>query len=534
MQISPISSPFFSTGLSIKPLVPAVQTATSLNAGPSLRDFGRLVLDFEDAQRSLSLASRSRTLSQSQSGQALSRDLGLSNEPVSTVLRSLSELNRVTTSFGPRSPDFAGGSTSEVTISGQYSGANGDDTLTFEAITGGVLGQNAVAFQVTDAAGDLVDEFVVNPGQADDAVSLSNGLRVEFSDGNVIAGDSFQVNVFSSIGSAPNPDNPFNGTGDQDPLFSPGISVGAGSFVINEVTIEIAEDDSLNSVLERITSSDAGVTAFFNSNIERVVLVQDTPGPGQDIRLGLDTSGFLGATLLFNENVVRGAIDQSNVVIESVNSLNGIFSGSFRVNGEDVSIDIESDSLADVLQRVNDLGVGVTASLNPASGRVSFTADGSDSFTLEDGDSNFLTRLDIDEGTFTRSNSPGRASLENRGAFQERLVEFVQAYERLFEQDFQGLAVGTVASIRSSIEAQVTGAFEDFLGESGSRTLRSGLGLDFVLGSNGHRVLEIDQRSLGRNLDQDAAGLVDLLFADREGDRRAGFVTGLGLSLIHI
>ena len=72
----------------------------------------------------------------------------------------------------------------------------------------------------------------------------------------------------------------------------------AGSFDVNGVSITVAANDTINSVLAKIDASAAGVTATFDATREEVVLTQKTEGAANDIVLANDTSGFLAATKL--------------------------------------------------------------------------------------------------------------------------------------------------------------------------------------------------------------------------------------------
>ena len=72
----------------------------------------------------------------------------------------------------------------------------------------------------------------------------------------------------------------------------------AGSFTINGIQIDILDTDTLNSVVSKITNSSAGVIATFDVATERVLLTQKTLGPGGQIVLGGDSSGFFDAVKL--------------------------------------------------------------------------------------------------------------------------------------------------------------------------------------------------------------------------------------------
>ena len=89
---------------------------------------------------------------------------------------------------------------------------------------------------------------------------------------------------------------------------------GAGSFAINGVAIDYnVNTDSLSAVLARITASDAGVTASYDSSNDRVVLTNKTTG---DVGLGISegAGGLLGALGLSSGSTLsRGKDTQYSV-----------------------------------------------------------------------------------------------------------------------------------------------------------------------------------------------------------------------------
>ena len=54
--------------------------------------------------------------------------------------------------------------------------------------------------------------------------------------------------------------------------------------------------------------------------------------------------------------------------------MESVQSGTLSINNVDIAIDINSDSLQDVLDRINSSDIGVTASLNGDNDRISLTA----------------------------------------------------------------------------------------------------------------------------------------------------------------
>ena len=71
-----------------------------------------------------------------------------------------------------------------------------------------------------------------------------------------------------TMGTHVNVDAAFDATGRDAPLFDDGLSVHAGSFEVNGVTIDVAADDTVQSVLASISASAAGVTAAYDEDTQ--------------------------------------------------------------------------------------------------------------------------------------------------------------------------------------------------------------------------------------------------------------------------
>lgn len=454
--------------------------------------------------------------------------IGLSTASSPTTLRSVEEVNTTPTSFSPSHPEFDGSSSSSPFVGGIYSGENGDDTLTVTATFGGVIGLTPINLEVRDSEGGLVDTVNMGFSSAGTVFTLSNGLELSFSSGSITGGDSFEIDVSQSVGSAARADNPFDGVGDFGAGFEAGFSVSDGSFDVNGVSISVDESDTLNDVLSRITASAAGVTATFDTATETVLLTQKTAGPTEDILLENDTSGLLAATKLDAAVAVPGALDERDALISQVAALSGIQSGTFLINGQTLTVDILQDSLQDVIDRINSSGAGAVASFDSSQGKFSIQSTDGDTLEVGNGTSNLFAALDIAEGTFERVNESSRTRFEDPKALRRNLLEFASAYKKVFQGSYSGFGTGTVKSMRGQLDSIVAEAFDDVLQKSGKGSLRSGLGIDFSAGDGAYRLLEVDSSRLGRALDRDGEELAEFLFAEADDDGVDGLITALG------
>ena len=332
-------------------------------------------------------------------------------------------------SFSPVQPDWAG-SDALVTIGGVYDGSNGTDTLTFQVNRDGTHGEDDLQIKVYNSNNDQIDKFdIKKEDPIDKQYTLSNGLTFTLGEGDLLKDTPITIEVFDSIGTAVDPNKSFNGTRADDPNLEPGLNVSNGSFQINGITIDVNADDSLNSVLDRINQSDAGVTATFDVANETVLLTQKTPGSTSDIVLENDTSGFLAAVKLEGATATPGSSSEADNPLAQVESFHAVQSGNISVNGTSISIGVNTDSLNDVLDRINASGAGVKASFNSASQKVTLNSDNADSqMNLSDGATHFFSAVGISEGTYNSLNDLIQAEGIDVVNTPDRIVEFVKTF----------------------------------------------------------------------------------------------------------
>jgi hypothetical protein len=324
-----------------------------------------------------------------------------------TTLQSTEEINAsITPAYSSDPTDWTGSSTAQPTISGEYDGSNGGGTLTFEVTKGGTVGSSNIQIKVYDPNNVQIDVVSVHKSHsAGGEYTLSNGLVVSFSDGDMAKNDTFTLEVYDTVDQAVNPDNLFNGTGAADPNFESGLDVTAGSFEINGTTIDVAADDSINSVLDKINQSAAGVTATFDAATETVLLTQDTTGSTPDIVLSNDTSGFVAAVKLDSAVAVPGedgtVTEDPATPLAEVQTFSSVTSGSISVNGVSIDIDVNTDSLNDILDSITASAADVSASYDSNTKRVTLSANDSESqLILDSGSTGFFPAVEITDGTY--------------------------------------------------------------------------------------------------------------------------------------
>jgi hypothetical protein len=152
-------------------------------------------------------------------------------------------------------------------------------------------------------------------------------------------------------------------------MFDPGVSVGAGTFTINGVSITVAADDTVNTVLARINASGAGVTATFDSTTQlaRLTSAQHTSSP---ITLAGDTSGFLAAMKL-DGTAQRSSGSETRLAFDSplasFAEYADVSAGTLTLNGQQIAIDPQTMTVRDLVAALDSVA-GVDASLDEWTG----------------------------------------------------------------------------------------------------------------------------------------------------------------------
>jgi flagellar hook-associated protein 2 len=186
--------------------------------------------------------------------------------------------------------------------------------------------------------------------------------------------------------------------------------VTAGTFTVNGKSITVATSDTLQSVFDQInTATNGAVTGSYNATTDEISLNSSSP-----ITLGsdTDTSNFLQSAELYNNGTgtitstgALGGINLSNKLnsanLSTAISDGGSGAGQFMINGVPINFNATSDTVTDVLQRINDSTAGVTATYDSLNNRFQLTdtSPGNVGISLQDVTGNFLAATGLSTGT---------------------------------------------------------------------------------------------------------------------------------------
>jgi len=292
------------------------------------------------------------------------------------------------------------GNTAAAVLDGVYDGTNGTDTLRIEVDTGGEHGADNLRLYVYDGASTRIDTINVNAGDAIDAVyTLDNGITFQLGAGSLAEGSSFTLDVDASSATQVDPTRAMDGVGSEDALLQDGLAVADGSFFVNGVEIAVSASDSIHDVLGRINLADANVIAAFDAFTETVFFTHESMGSSHDIVLAGDSSGFLAAMKLTTAVAIPGQDGSQDQALAELPMFAGVSSGAFLVNGESIALDVNADSLVDLVDRINASSADVIASWSADGQRIRIVGgDAGENLDLDSQGTGLFTALHIEEG----------------------------------------------------------------------------------------------------------------------------------------
>lgn len=162
-------------------------------------------------------------------------------------------------------------------------------------------------------------------------------------------------------------------------------------FKINKKDINIESTDTLGTFINKINASGAGVKASFDSTTRKFRIESTDNKPlemdavNKSFLRGLEISKFAGQKVT---NLVEPDYKKP---INQIDSLNKVQRGFFTINDYTVEVNAETDSIEDVITKLNKEGSPVKANFDGVSGKMSIIASKpGDDLIFQDDTSNLM------------------------------------------------------------------------------------------------------------------------------------------------
>ncbi len=162
-------------------------------------------------------------------------------------------------------------------------------------------------------------------------------------------------------------------------------AVTAGTFSVDGKQVTVATTDSLQQVLDAISTATGGnVTGSYNPTTDEITLAS---GDGSPVVLGAsnDTSNFLQAMKLSTTGTssvssagALGAVSTTATLANAglsspVTGTGSSGAGTFTVNGVAINYNVNTDTISSIMSDINNSAAGVTASYDPSSDQMILT-----------------------------------------------------------------------------------------------------------------------------------------------------------------
>ncbi len=341
-------------------------------------------------QNWISQVQRLQTVEPVSSNSKLGLDTNVAN--TSTTNASAAEINTATTSYTSNTLSFSTG-TSKATLKGAFDANYTSITLKFvgaQTISGTAA---AVRFQVLDQLSNVIGDHSVSIATGDSVSLPEVGLTVSFSAGTTVNNETATTATSQTTKTDVDPTTVFNASdANLRPRFENNAQVTAGKFTVNDYDITVNANDTINAVLNRITTTVPNVKATFYAD---VVTLSTVDASNRVISLIGDTSGFLSAVKLSTGGSAIGTVADDRQVLNTTTEFAGVRKGSFLVNNVSIAVAPKVDTMQSVLTRINNSGAGVQASYDYATDKVTFTSTSGDPISLSGDKTGFLSAIKV-------------------------------------------------------------------------------------------------------------------------------------------
>jgi flagellar hook-associated protein 2 len=251
--------------------------------------------------------------------------------------------------------------------------------------------------------------------------------------------------------------------------------VRAGTFTVNGKQITIATTDTLQGVFDKISTATGGtVTGSYDSANDKIVL---TGSSEIILGSGTDTSNFLtvarlsnNGTGLIESGTALGGVKRGKVLVEANFATaitdGGAGAGEFKINGVSIAFNQATDSVQNVIDRINNSSAAVTASYDFVNDRfvLSSKTTGDQGIAFEDVTGNFLAATGLSAGTLEHGKDL-LYSIDDGGELSSKSNTITEESSGIAGLAITALDEGTTSFTVSSDSTTIKKAITDFIAE---------------------------------------------------------------------
>lgn len=253
------------------------------------------------------------------------------------------------------------------------------------------------------------------------------------------------------------------------------------NFNITQSLLELSE-------LEITTPEKVGVTMLSSSLIEerRKILQRglNLEDAASSLQSFLKENGHNASTVkatLSSDTALDLSLDDFQSTTSSISELSGISTGSFQINGVNFQVDTSSESLEDIVEKINNSNAGVKASFDFSEGELTITSLRDKPMLLLNGSSNFFSTTNLKDGYIAAEKSDTLQNFLESDSLQTRFSRFSSRFNRLMSVDFEA---ARMTAFKSNIDSLLQTSVNTHFGEEfNSGTIRLGSNVELTLNS---------------------------------------------------
>ncbi|HUA39661.1 MAG TPA: flagellar filament capping protein FliD [Candidatus Sulfopaludibacter sp.] len=325
------------------------------------------------------------------------------------------------------------------------------DSTLYESTT--AQSSDSTVATASAASGATTGSFIFNITQLATAAQLNGASNV--SQGLVADGNPTDVTIGTAGFSTP---------------------VTAGTFTVDGAQVTISTTDTLQDVFNNIASATNNeVTASYNSSTDEITL---TSSDGSPIVLGsaADTSNFLQVAQLYGTSAssvtsasalgrVNTTVDMTNSDLATPISDGGSGNGAFTINGVTINYNASTDSIQNVLARINSSAAGVTASYDAVNNRFVLmnNTTGDVGISIQDVTGNFVAATGLASGTLVSGKNLNYTLNNGTQTLVSESNTITQTSSGIQGLSVTALSTGTITATVSSDTSAISSAIQQFI-----------------------------------------------------------------------
>ena len=175
------------------------------------------------------------------------------------------------------------------------------------------------------------------------------------------------------------------------------------------------------------------------------------------------------------------SLTDTQSAISGISELDGISTGSFHINGVDFQIDTSSESLEDIIDKINSADAGVKASFDFSEGQLIIESERDKPLFLMNGSSNFFSATNLKDGFIASEAGINKKEFLESDSVQLRFSRFTGRFNRLMSVDFE---TARLDAFKSNINNLLRTGVQNNFGEVFTNgTIRLGSNVELTINS---------------------------------------------------